>query len=90
MPRSCLKTDAAAAMHAMRLRTATCGPLVGVLRTTPSFQFVCHGCCVQVLATSDDLKTSACCTAVAPPPLVRFGLLGAQLVQAMGRCLAAA
>ena len=25
----------------------------------------------QVLAKTDDLKTSACCTAVAPPPLVR-------------------
>ncbi|PRW33732.1 Arsenite methyltransferase [Chlorella sorokiniana] len=28
----------------------------------------------EVLATSDDLKTSACCTAVAPPPLVRQAL----------------
>ena len=28
----------------------------------------------QVLATSEDLKTSACCTAAAPPPLVREAL----------------
>jgi hypothetical protein len=29
---------------------------------------------LQVLTTSDDLKTSACCTAGAPPPLVRDAL----------------
>lgn len=28
----------------------------------------------QVLTTSDDLKTSACCTAGAPPPLIRDAL----------------
>ena len=31
-------------------------------------------CAAQVLTTSDDLKTSACCTAGAPPPLIRKAL----------------
>lgn len=59
----------------MDARSATSG--------APYTQTAPLAACLQVLTTSDDLKTSACCTAGAPPPLVREALRKVRLGAAL-------